>query len=307
MNKVFLTVFMTLLCLKAFAQPAPLTAVYTESRDSEFYTFYYDKAVSADGERSYRIVTAVPKKQPKEGGYPSVYATDGNAVLEMITEEQLRELSMGEPPVIVAIGYETDKLFHMPARTYDYTPARSDGRDAVDELDTSRMGGGASVYLDFIKDKVFSLSEKRAPLNRERRTLFGHSYGGLFVLTVIKEHPELFRSYISADPSFWWQRGDYFWSFMQTIPEADLIGRHILLMKGALANAYLPSEGDSEKIRKRKMLYAHSPKDALRRAAERLFLTPGAFCEYRELGYLSHGPLFPAALKAALRASVENK
>lgn len=303
--RYFVFFILLFISVGGFAGPAKRDLIYKESRTSDYYTFYYDRAVSEDGKRVYRIVTGVPKKAPGEKGYPALYATDGNAVLEMITEEQLAGLSLSEPPVIVAIGYETDKMFLMPSRTYDYTPARSDGREAVDDLDTSRMGGGADVFLNFIENTVFPLSVKRAFIDENRRTLSGHSYGGLFVLTAMSKRPGLFKNYVSGDPSLWWQKGDFFWSFMREMPSMDFAGSKLILLKGRLKKAYYPSPDDDDRTKLRKKLYSYIPDDALLMTARRLSGGTGIECEYREYGYLSHGPLFPVTLDAALSAASE--
>jgi len=36
------------------------------------------------------------------------------------------------------------------------------------------------------------------------KMLIGHSFGGLFVMDALLDKPELFNSYISIDPSMWW-------------------------------------------------------------------------------------------------------
>ncbi|MGE4267306.1 MAG: alpha/beta hydrolase [Deferribacterales bacterium] len=295
---VFLCVLMTV--CSAWAEPVFEKAKYTDGRQSPFYTFYYDKAVSADGERTYRIITGVPKTPAPEKGYRAVYAVDGNAVIHHIKDAQLEKLAKNDPPVIVAIGYDADVLFHMPSRTYDFTPS-ADGKPVKDGLDPSRIGGGAVQFIDFIEKTVFPLSETRAHIDRDRRTLFGHSYGGLFVLSALSERPRLFSRYVSADPSLWWQEGAFFKKIMQA---KDVSGISLIMMKGASAEGYLPTKGDSERVRLRKKLYTHAPKDAALEVVRKLS-AEGMKTQYREYGYLSHGPLFPVSLDAALSSEKE--
>lgn len=286
--------YVLLAACTVWAEPMFEKAKYTDGRDSQYYTFYYDKAVSADGGRRYRIITGVPKAAAPEMGYRAVYAVDGNAVIHHITDGQLKKLSENDPPVIVAIGYDEDVLFHMPSRTFDFTPS-ADGRPVQDELDPARTGGGAEQFIDFIERTVFPLSEKRAHIDRDRRVLFGHSYGGLFVLSALSARPQLFSRYVSADPSLWWERG----AFYDRITGLTGLNGTLLMLKGAAADGYTPAQGDSERVALRKRLYSYAPEDAALKVT-RALSAAGMKTQYSEYGYLSHGPLFSVSLEAAL-------
>lgn len=288
------SLYILLTACAAWAEPVFEKAKYTDGRTSQYYTFYYDKAVSADGGRKYRIITGVPGTAAPEKGYRAVYAVDGNAVIHHITDGQLKKLSENDPPVIVAIGYDEDVLFHMPSRTFDFTPS-ADGKPVQDELDPSRTGGGAEQFIDFIERTVFPLSEKRAHIDRDRRVLFGHSYGGLFVLSALSARPQLFSRYVSADPSLWWQKGDF---YKKMVGLTDVHGE-LVLLKGASAEGYKPAQGDSERVALRKRLYSYAPEDAALKIV-RALSAAGMNTKYVEYGWLSHGPLFPVSLDAAL-------
>lgn len=43
-------------------------------------------------------------------GYPILYMLDGNAVMDRLDDELLKQLSEKTPPVIVAVGYQTNLL-----------------------------------------------------------------------------------------------------------------------------------------------------------------------------------------------------
>jgi len=59
----------------------------------------------------------------------------------------------------------------------------------------------ANKFLDFIKKEVILYIEKKYPANGER-TLFGHSYGGLFVTYAFLADPQLFSAYLASDPAY---------------------------------------------------------------------------------------------------------
>src|SRR5690606_6559257 len=42
------------------------------------------------------------------------------------------------------------------------------------------------------------------PIDESRQTLYGHSYGGLFVLHALRTQPGAFQRYVAASPSLWW-------------------------------------------------------------------------------------------------------
>ena len=91
-------------------------------KGSAFYHFTQRQYDSADGERHYRVWTAVPDKAPPAAGYPVLYMLDGNAVMDKLDDAFLQQLFAGSPPVIVAIGYQTALPFDTAARAWDYTP-----------------------------------------------------------------------------------------------------------------------------------------------------------------------------------------
>lgn len=76
-------------------------------RGSAFYHFRVENFDSADGKRHYKVWTGVPDKTPPASGYPVLYMLDGNAVMDRLTEDLLKQLAEKTPPVIVAIGYQT--------------------------------------------------------------------------------------------------------------------------------------------------------------------------------------------------------
>jgi pimeloyl-ACP methyl ester carboxylesterase len=58
-----------------------------------------------------------------------------------------------------------------------------------------------------LQDRILPQVRRLAPLDSTRLSLWGHSYGGLFVLHTLFTRPGLFSRYIAASPSLWWQHG----------------------------------------------------------------------------------------------------
>ena len=107
----------------AFARPnmTPLGPNIAD-KGSAYYHFSISEYDSADGQRHYKVWTAVPDKAPPPSGYPMITMLDGNAVMDRLTDPLLQKLSAGNPPVLVVVGYQTPLLFEVHARLFDYNP-----------------------------------------------------------------------------------------------------------------------------------------------------------------------------------------
>lgn len=69
-------------------------------RGSAYYHFnvaYFD---SLDGERHYKVWTAIPNAAPPAEGYPILYALDGNAVMDRVSDSLLAQLTQKRRPLL---------------------------------------------------------------------------------------------------------------------------------------------------------------------------------------------------------------
>lgn len=189
--------------LSCSVQAAPdLTRKVEHSWDrqgSSLYQFEQHVLASSDGQRQYRITLAKPKAAMPEQGYPVLYALDGNAALAALDDSVLAGMTGGDWPVVVAIGYDTDLYFDPQARSFDYTFT------PLQPPEDGRVYGGAEPFWQLIESRVKPLVQSRVQINLARQTLWGHSFGGLFVLHVLFNHPDSYQGYVAADPSLWWQ------------------------------------------------------------------------------------------------------
>lgn len=203
---IFLLMFFTALILHNIAKAKPNlneTANFTVlSQQNSGYHFTTLRFSSIDGQRHYRVYIAIPDQKAPTGGFPTFYALDGNAVLDFLTPTNLQQLAKRPmPPVLVLLGYATDKRFDAKARAYDYTIAPENNN--IDPLDSSRLNGGADEFLHLIQNQVMPAVQRMVPINDNALTLWGHSYGGILVLHTLLTQPNLFQHYIAADPSIW--------------------------------------------------------------------------------------------------------
>ena len=249
-----------------------------------------------------RPAAASAAEAPPEG-HPVLFMLDGNAVEQDLAALLASPADMdGMPPVVVTIGYETDRRFEVRARAYDYTPALTPGAEETDPLDATRRTGGADGFLAFIADEILPALARRVPVDARRLGLWGHSYGGLFVLHTLWSAPERFRCRIAASPSRWWRDG----FLLSRLPEYGerLAGQRFSLLitrGGAEANPPPDRQEPSARSPRRERIMAGAPADAVREFAARLGDLPGADVGYLELPEQTHGQAFTASLLPSLR------
>ncbi|MGP7735650.1 alpha/beta hydrolase [Oceanimonas smirnovii] len=174
-----------------------LTPACASSPQTEHYRYQQLDFQSRDGRREYRVTIGLPTAAAPEGGYPVLYMLDGTAALKGLTQSRLSRLQGGDWPVLVTIAYHSDAR---TGRTFDYTPVPA---NAV----TEHEYGGADGFWKLIEDEIKPAVGRAAAVNPERQTLWGHSFGGLFVLHTLFHYPESYQRYVAADPSLWWQGG----------------------------------------------------------------------------------------------------
>ncbi|MBB5636853.1 putative alpha/beta superfamily hydrolase [Pedobacter cryoconitis] len=139
--------------------------------------------------RLFEVFLPKAYKAGSTSKYDVLYVLDGgNPNTGLINEIQhFLESESYMPPTIIVSILNTD-------RNRDLTPTK------VKDWETS---GGADKFLLFIKSELIPYINKKYPSNGEN-TLWGHSFGGLFVTYALFNEPQTFKSYIAADPSLWW-------------------------------------------------------------------------------------------------------
>nr|WP_319401895.1 alpha/beta hydrolase-fold protein [uncultured Carboxylicivirga sp.] len=132
-----------------------------------------------------------------EVDYPVLYLLDGdrNYMAALAVQNDLSRGLYNYIPEMIIVGVlNTD-------RSRDLTPSKSQVMYKGKVLHTS--SGGAENFYSFIT------GELRKEINRNYRTngysiIEGHSFGGLFVINTLQNHPQAFNAYIAHDPSLWW-------------------------------------------------------------------------------------------------------
>ncbi|KAE8149858.1 Alpha/Beta hydrolase protein [Aspergillus avenaceus] len=140
----------------------------------------------------------------------AIYLVDGNAMFLSATEVIRRRAAFRpEETGTIAIGigypltnsvYDSRRAFDLTPPSDHYTPPKGpDGTPFPEEH------GGADDFLPFIEQVVRPFIGSLFPnVDIKRNALFGHSYGGLFVLNALFTRPRAFDVYLAASPSIWW-------------------------------------------------------------------------------------------------------
>lgn len=155
----------------------------------------------------HRLLIAVPKGEAPAAGWPILYMLDGNAAFDFLTPELL---DLARDLVLVGIGYDTEHQFARELRTLDFTAPdlTAKGADAdglrPDPVHAGRICGGAGLFLDRLTGPLRAAAEEGLAIDPTRRTLWGHSFGGLFTLYAAITRPDVFARFAPISPSIWW-------------------------------------------------------------------------------------------------------
>jgi predicted alpha/beta superfamily hydrolase len=139
-----------------------------------------------------RIIQVVlPRKAKPTDKFDVLYVLDGDWNTKIMSQvQQFLEDEGAMPPIIIVGVLNTD-------RNRDFLPTN---------VPDTKTSGGAAQFLGFLKNELIPYVNKTYPSNGVN-TLFGHSFGGVLVTYALLNEPLLFKSYIAADPSYWWDKG----------------------------------------------------------------------------------------------------
>ena len=223
--------FLTGCPMAAYAKPSlqPLAANIAET-GSQFYRFQTRNFWSQDQKRLYKVWLGIPKQRHFAQPQPAFFMLDGNAVMDRLNDSLLKTLAAQDGPVLVAIGYYSNLPFDVNSRSLDYTPADATGKPAPDPRNLDRLSGGSAAFRQVILQEIAPWVEQQVKLDPTKRALWGHSYGGLFVLDTLL-HSNYFSHYYAASPSLSWANG----RIINQIAQASAIllqSKQLLLIEG---------------------------------------------------------------------------
>ncbi|MBX5182223.1 MULTISPECIES: alpha/beta hydrolase-fold protein [unclassified Rhizobium] len=175
-------------------------------------TGFFDLAPAAGGE-PYRIFLSIPTERPPAGGWPLLVMTDGNAtfpfaVASLVTQAPYPTGTNVDWGVIAAIGYPSDEPYDALRRSWDLGPPPVKSYPPFVEGGPPVVIGGTGKLVDFIENELIPRIAEMVTLDPLRRSLFGHSFGGLFTLYALFERPGLFANWIAASPTIYWENSE---------------------------------------------------------------------------------------------------
>jgi predicted alpha/beta superfamily hydrolase len=164
------------------------------------------------GADPWRLHVHVPPGEPPAAGWPLLAITDGNAMIATAVDA-LRVQSaypMGtnvEPGMIAAIGYPVESAYDPLRRSFDLSPPPGRSYPPFTQGGPPVVTGGADRFLRFIEEVALPFLATLAPIDPARRTLFGHSFGGLFALHALFSGCRSFSRFVAASPTIYWEDG----------------------------------------------------------------------------------------------------
>ena len=159
--------------------------------------------------RTYRIYVATPSDPPPRDGYPTVYLLDASLAFATVASQATIARADGRPAtLVIGIGYPDDGAT-MLLRRRDLTPSEPTGPSRVAMVQSygpikPSDYGGAEAFHRFMMEELRPRITGLYRVNPHNQSLMGYSLGGLFVLHVLFEQPDAYRSYVVSSPSIWW-------------------------------------------------------------------------------------------------------
>jgi predicted alpha/beta superfamily hydrolase len=260
----------------------------------------------------YVIFISTPVQPPPKGGYPAIYLLDANAafatMVEALTMQSSRPATTGVlPAIIIGIGYPTDLPLDPVRRTHDYTPAVAAALLSPRPDGTSwPPTGGADDFLDFIEADLQPIIRRDFPVDTSRQGLFGHSFGGLFVLHTLFTRPAAFRSYVAGSPSIWFGDRSILNSERAFTAQLSVAPQPLRLMIGVGGlEQTIPAGTPVDSARAAWIARNRMVDNAQDMAARLRELAPhGLDLRYEEFPGENHASVMPALISRALRGAL---
>lgn len=144
--------------------------------------------------KTYELLVSQPHGPMPAGGFPALFLFDGNYTAPLALA-WLRRHGLADRVLVVGLGYPDTKDFNVPRRFADLTPTFASAHPG---------SGRSAAFLGFIERVVKPRIARRYLIDDDRMALFGHSLGGLAVLSRLLSNVDTFSAYFAASPSLWW-------------------------------------------------------------------------------------------------------
>jgi predicted alpha/beta superfamily hydrolase len=214
MKSFFLIIFFIAFCSSSYGQS-----------DKKITIGEIDSIESKILKEKRNIWVHVPESyQATQKSYPVIYLLDGDAHFFSVVG-MLRQLSTTNgntiTPEMIVVGIpNTD-------RTRDLTPTHIEADPFMDS-NALKTSGGSEKFISFLEKELIPYIDSKYP-TEPYKMLIGHSFGGLTVMQVFARHTNLFNSYISIDPSMWWDEQRLLKETQKTLEDKKFEGKTLYL------------------------------------------------------------------------------
>jgi uncharacterized protein len=164
------------------------------------------------------------KKEQKQERYPVLYVLDGDThaqavsgMIQYLSEQNSNQIF---PKMMVVFVKSTN-------RTRDFTPYKVQTSAMLPEVMANETGGGGK-FLEVFKNEILPYIDQNYPTSAYR-AISGHSLGGLFVLSILAQQPDLFEDYLVMDPSLWYDEGKYAQFMLKQFDHHDLSDKSLYI------------------------------------------------------------------------------
>ncbi len=157
--------------------------------------------------------------------YPVTYILDGEVLLP--TVNNVHEFYYdGFIPEMILVGISNS--FN---RTRDLTTSVVKSNQG---MQPNEANGQAPVFFKFLQEELIPYVEENYRVTNFR-TLIGHSYGGLFTIYSLINHPDVFDNYLAIDPSLDWDNQQLIQQSKQVLNTHEFKGKSLFIsMSGQL-------------------------------------------------------------------------
>ncbi|WP_342150383.1 alpha/beta hydrolase [Methylorubrum sp. SB2] len=259
-----------------------------------------------DGRAPRRITLYIPPGDAPSAGWPVLTLLDGNAVvgtaidIERVQASYPSGSGIGSRFAIAAIGAASDEAYDGVGRSWDYTPPPGRTYPPHKPGGPELRTGGAADFLNFVTRNLRSEIARRCPIDHSRQALFGHSFGGLFVLYALAHAPQAFSHWIAASPSIYWENGSLLGS-IDAFEKGPPVCARVLLLAAAYEAELAPFQQDLPGREQRlAQLGSIGIVDRARAMAERLGRHSGVVSTFRLIPGRTHMTVLPEALNEAV-------
>lgn len=149
--------------------------------------------------RPIEILLPSGYKKSDSARYDVLYVLDGEWNTSL-TQKAYQFLGYAHfvPTNVIIVGVPNVYKGDVNSRDKDFTPTLTE---------YSPISGGAADFLAFFKEELIPYINKQYRTKPENNTLYGTSLGGLFATYAFLYAPALFKSYLTVEPSLWYDNG----------------------------------------------------------------------------------------------------